>query len=346
MLPYILVLTFVIFSIFFEKKAFNRKAFWFPLVILALFSGIRNYRVGTDSGAYVRDFVNQLDTSYFKFNNDIEFGYQLLVYGLLHLTHNYFWLFFISGLFVVYCYLKTIKKYSINYTLSVFLFITLGTYTFFFNGLRQGLAMAIFALATPYLLEKKLIPYILICGIASLFHISALVMLPFYFIINTNIKLIYKILGSFIFSLLSSSLIINYLASTNQRYEGYAQVSESAGGLITLAFLILIAIFLYIIQYNYKIKDQIYSKLFTFYICGVSLIIPIAMLETNASGPQRLLSYFKWTLILLFPFAFKKINNSFAMGIFIFLSLFYFFMTTTRFSNLTPYLINPIFDIL
>ncbi|MBK1781745.1 EpsG family protein [Advenella sp. WQ 585] len=328
------------------KKAFNRNAFWLPLITLALFAGIRSSRVGTDSGAYVWDFVSQLDTSYFKFNSDGEFGYQLLVYGLLHLTHNYFWLFFISGLIVVYCYLKTLNKYSINYTLSIFLFITLGSYTFFFNGLRQGLAMAIFTLATPYLLEKKLIPYIFICAIASLFHTSALFMLPFYFITNTNIKLIYKILGSFILSLLSSSLIINYFASTNKRYEGYAQVSESAGGLITLAFFILIAIFLYFIQYYYKIKDQIYTKLFTFYICGVSLIIPIAMLETSASGPQRFLSYFQWTLILLFPFAFKKINTSFATGIFIFLSLFYFLMRTSRFSNLTPYLINPIFDIL
>lgn len=346
MLPYFLVLSLVVSWVMLIKKAFNRNAFWLPLITLALFSGIRSSRVGTDSGAYVWDFVSQLDTSYFKFNSDVEFGYQLLVYGLLHLTHNYFWLFFISGLIVVYCYLKTLNKYSINYTLSIFLFITLGSYTFFFNGLRQGLAMAIFALATPYLLERKLIPYIFICGIASLFHISAIFMLPFYFLINSNIKLMHKIIGSFIFSLLSSSLIINYFANTNQRYEGYAQVSEYAGGLITLAFFVLIAIFLYFIQYYYKIKDNIYTKLFSFYICGVSLIIPIAMLETGASGPQRLLSYFTWTLILLFPFALKKINSSFVNLTFVLLSLIYFFITTTRFSNLTPYLINPIFDIL
>lgn len=346
MFPYFLVLSLVVSWVILIKKAFNRKAFWFPLITLALFSGIRSSSVGTDSGNYVWQFIAKLDVNYFNFRENIEPGFQLLTYFLLHFTHNYFWLFFISGLIVVYCYLYIIKKYSTQYWLSIFLFITLGCYTYFFNGLRQGLSMAIFTLATPYLLDKRPIPYFIICTLASLFHTSALAMLPFYFLVQLRINLPYKIIATFFISLFSSRLIINYLAQSNDRYAGYTEASEYSGGLLTLIFYIIIAIFLYFIGYYYKIKNQIYTKLLTFYICGVTLVIPIVMLGTAASGPQRILSYFTWSIILLFPIALKKINNFFITSFIVFLMFLYYFLTTNKFSNLTPYVINPSFEFL
>ena len=345
MLPYLLVLSFVMFWITLEQKALNRKSFWLPLIVLALFAGIRSYYVGTDSPGYVRSFINPLDIDDFKFKENVEFGYQLLEYILLSLTRNYFWLFFITGLIVVYCYLKMIKKYSVNYLLSVFLFITLGTYVFFFNGLRQGLAMAIFVLATPYLLEKKLIPYILIALFASVFHISALFMVPFYLLSNIEIKKIYKVLISFFGSLISSRFLVSYLAESNQRYESYTEVSENPGGLLVLSFFTIIMIFIYFISSVYKIKEENFNRLFTFYAIGVAFIIPVAMLGTNPSGPQRLLTYFIWPLILLLPIVFKKINNILFSSVFVVLMIVYFILTVSRFSNLTPYVVNPIFEI-
>ena len=208
MLPYLLVLSFIMSWIALEKKSLNRKSFWVPLIVLVLFASIRSYHVGTDGRTYVIPFISQLDVEYFQIQENIEIGYQLLEYLLLSLTSDYFWLFFVTALIVVYCYLTIIKKYSVNYWFSVFLFITLGVYTFFFNGLRQGLAMAIFALALPYLLEKRLIPYLIICFLASLFHLTALFMIPFYFLVNLRIKPFYKILATFLGSLFFSRLLI------------------------------------------------------------------------------------------------------------------------------------------
>lgn len=345
MIPYLLVLSFVMFWITLEQKALDRKSFWLPLITLALFAGVRTYYIGTDSPGYVRSFMNPLDIDDFKFKENVELGYQLLEYSILSLTRNYFWLFFITGLIVVYCYLKMIRKYSVNYLFSVFLFITLGTYVFFFNGLRQGLAMAIFVLATPYLLEKRIIPYILISLFASFFHISALFMIPFYLLSNLKIKMIYKVLISFFGSLISSSFLVSYLAESNQRYEGYTEVSEKPGGLLTLSFFTIIMIIIYFASNVYKIKEKDFGTLFTFYAIGVSFIIPVAMLGTNPSGPQRLLTYFIWPLILLLPILFKKINNILISSLFVALTLVYFILTVSRFSNLTPYVINPIFEI-
>lgn len=343
MLPYLLILFFVSFWITLEQKAFNRKSFWLPLVVLVLFFTIRSNRVGTDTQVYTYNFDNSLDVKYFDFNENVELGYQLLEYSILQFTDNYFWLFFISGLVVVYLYLKVIRKYSVNYLLSVFLFITLGIYTFFFNGLRQGIAMAIFTFALPYLLERKIILYILVCLFASLFHITALFMIPFYFLVNLRIKPIYKILITFLGSLLLSRLLVTYIASTNDRYEGYTEVSESSGGILILLFYFLILLFIYFIANIYKVRDEQFKKLFTFYGVGLVFVIPLALLGTNPSGPQRLLYYFTWTLVLILPIIFNKINNTYVTSIAIIFFIIYFILTTTRFSDLTPYIINPIF---
>lgn len=345
MLPYFLVLSFVLLWILLERKALNRNAFWVPLAALTLFAGMRSYRVGTDSWNYTKEFRTNLDVYNFKFSEFVEPGYQALEYGLLKLTHNYFWLFFITALIVVSCYLIIIKRYSVNYGLSVFLFVTLGVYTFFFNGLRQGIAMAIFALALPHLLEKRLLPYLLICFLASMFHNTALFMIPFYFLVNLKIKPIYKIIMTFVGSLLVSRFLISYIAASNKRYEGYAGAEQEGGGYLTLGFYTMLIFVIYLISHIYKIRDKQFIQLFTFYATGVVFLIPIAMLGANPSGPQRLLTFFTWTLILILPVAFRRINNAYVTSIAVILFLIYFIMTTSTFSRLAPYIINPIFEI-
>lgn len=345
MLPYLLIISFIVFWIILEKESVNRRSFWVPLIVLSLFAGVRSYHVGTDSENYTRDFRTSLDVYNYEFDEFVELGYQVLKYVLLSITHEYFWLFFITALIVVYCYLTIIKKYSVNYWFSVFLFITLGVYTFFFNGLRQGLAMAIFALALPYLLEKRLTPYLIVCFLGSLFHNTALFMIPFFFLVNLRIKPIYKIIGTFIGSLLVSSLLIQYLAQSNDRYESYAAADQEGGGYLTLGFYLILLFLIYCAIHIYNIKDKQFIQLFNFYAVGLAFIIPIAMLGANPSGPQRLLTYFTWTLVLILPVVFKRINNAYATSTAVIFFLIYFILTTSKFSDLAPYIINPIFEI-
>ena len=346
MLPYLLMLGFVMFWIVLEKHALNRTSFWLPLFVLTVFAGFRSDQVGTDTTNYTRNFTHQINAEYFQFNDDIEIGYQLLEYAILNFTSQYFWLLTITSFVIVYCYLKIIKNYSVNYWFSVFLFITLGVYTFSFNGLRQGMAMAIFTLAIPYLLEKRLIPYLLWCAIASLFHVTALFIIPFYFIVNLRIKPTYKVFATFIGSLLVSGLLVSYISSTNDRYESYASASTEAGGFLTIGFYVALMILLLAARYIYKIKDVAFQKLLTFYASGVVFVIPLAILGTNPSGPQRLLAYFTWTLVLIVPVVFKRINNVYLYMLSIVVFLLYFILTTSRFSDLSPYLLNPTFKVL
>lgn len=344
MIPYFVVLFFILIWIMLEKYTLNRKAFWIPLITLSLFAGIRSNSVGTDSPVYTSLFQMNFNPEYYEFNPDVEIGYQYFEYFLLNVSHNYFILFIISAFFICFCYLKTIKTYSYDYVFSIFLFLTLGVYTLFFNTLRQGMAIAIFVLALPYLLNKKFIPYCCICVCASLMHISALFMIPFYFMVNVNIKGIYKLASVFLVSLISSQIVISHFAESNKRYEAYANFSSELGGAYLLGFYTILLFFIYTTNGLYKKQDIFIKKLSEFYALGVMAVIPVLLLGSNPSGPLRLLNYFNWTLVLILPYVFCKINIKFFKLCFCAIMLVYFYLIMSKFGDLTPYTINPAFE--
>lgn len=87
----------------------------------------------------------------------------------------------IQGGFLV----KIYRKYSTRYVLSIFLFLISTDYiSWMFNGVRQFLAVIITFAACPLILNKKYIPAILLILTASTVHGTALLVLPFVFIVQ------------------------------------------------------------------------------------------------------------------------------------------------------------------
>lgn len=75
------------------------------------------------------------------------------------------------------------RKYSTNYVISIFLFIASTDYiSWMYNGIRQFTAVTITFLAFGLILKKKYIPSILLILLASMFHQSALLVIPFIFL--------------------------------------------------------------------------------------------------------------------------------------------------------------------
>lgn len=345
MIEYILILFFLILWSVVIKKNLGQYDIFLSTLVLMLFFSMRNYTVGTDTIVYVSNFRSYVDASYYVINPDVEYGYQLYEKFILSFTKNYFWFFFIISFFVISSYLYTIRKISINYILSLYVYITFGFYTFFFNGLRQGVAMAICFFGLPYLIDKRIIVYSFIVFIASFFHISALVMIPLYFIVNSKFKLELKFFVCLLTSILLSQVLIEYFSQNNLRYEHYAEESEKSGGYLTLIFYSLIGLVVYFSGTKIRQIDISFNKFEQILLCGLALVLPIALLGTDPSGPQRILYYFVSTVIFLIPFLLRKYESIYLKLLFIILSFIYFILITMRFSNLYPYTINPIFEI-
>ena len=77
------------------------------------------------------------------------------------------------------------RKYSSRYLMSFFLFLASTDYiSWMFNGMRQFLAVTITFIGIKFILDKKYVRAIILILIASLMHQSALLMIPFIFIVQ------------------------------------------------------------------------------------------------------------------------------------------------------------------
>ena len=155
-------------------------------IILVIFAGLR--------GDFTADYKNY-ETLFYEYNKltfgdifrvhlDQEIGYVLLNWLIGRLTANFVWVMISCSSVTILLFIKEFKKESNNVWLSIFLFVTIGSYYVSFNLTRQIMATAIIFFGSSYLYEKKLIKYVWIIFTASLFHKTALVMIPFYFILN------------------------------------------------------------------------------------------------------------------------------------------------------------------
>ena len=153
---------------------------FFPFLIGALFSGLRN-DVGVDYQSYVDNFDYILK----GYPSDFELTNKLIIEFINYMGGNvqvYFMFCAILTNFFIYLFIKEHSK-SVATSTVLYFFITF----FFFaslNGVRQYLAISIFLFSLRYISSKEFYKYIFIVILASLFHISAILFLPLYFILR------------------------------------------------------------------------------------------------------------------------------------------------------------------
>ena len=146
-----------------------------PLVLLI---GLRtNFN---DTYAYINGFQNApsineyfQDANNYRLLNNPLFGLYTTIFR--EFTNNYHIYFIVSGCFVVISMISFFRNISENntFSLSVFTYISIGTYVFAFAAMKQTIAMAILCWAVLALKDRKYFRFLLIVFIAGLFHTYA-----------------------------------------------------------------------------------------------------------------------------------------------------------------------------
>lgn len=152
-----------------------------PIAVASL-----RYYVGTDYGTYL--YIHELlsNLNFFEYlsleDNNIEPGYYALiqVVNLIGLE-SWFSLAVSSAITIIVAYIAIKKLAPQSTAIAFFLYLTI-LLPFTFNGVRQGIAMSLIMLALSYALTSKPVKYTFSVLLASMFHLSALLMLPLYFI--------------------------------------------------------------------------------------------------------------------------------------------------------------------
>ena len=163
-------------------------------------------------------------------NVALEFpGYALYTRLCWMLGLSYRGLLLATNLLLTGVVLWFLKKYSPLPWLGVYLYLTLQFFAHSMNLFRQSIAATICLLAYPFLKKRRLLPFVLIVLAASSFHVSALFLLPFYWVLNWRADgRIYTVIGALCvpFYLLSNQaaqfltqyLFPNYAGYIGSRY--------------------------------------------------------------------------------------------------------------------------------
>ena len=166
---------------------------WLPALIMAvpyvIWAAWRANSFG-DTGAYRRSFMDAptslTEVGSYLLSRSKDRGYALIeaVFKSV-LSHSDIVFFFFIAAIQIGCLLFIYRKYSKNYWLSFFLFVASTDYmSWMHNGIRQFLAAAIIFACIPLLVKKRYFAMVLVILFASQIHLSALVFLPFVFIVN------------------------------------------------------------------------------------------------------------------------------------------------------------------
>jgi len=328
-----------------EKIIFYSSSF-----ILILFAGLRANIVGTDTNNYISMFLskNNQEQSIFEIEGNIEIGYLFLQQIAYFVSSKYWSILTLIAIVSVIPTYYVVRELTQNVIISIFVYITLGIYLLFFNAGRQGISVAISTVGLLYILDRSLVKYLLCLFIASLFHKTALIMIPFYFIIilpfSTKRVLLFLVIGFFSFYFLST-ILSSISPDVESRY-GVYEDRGATGGFLLAAFFIIVA--LLFVGFRNEISEEnlylydIYLNLAIF----TGIIYLVVILTGSDVNFIRITNYFAIGYALIWPIIFEDVryfkSNSVKFG-FVIIHLLFFAVYLSKMSNLVPYEINEIY---
>ena len=161
-----------------KKIAYLAAAFGFMW-----FLGTFRDGTGYDYEAYINIFSDCIAFSWGEMFERVNFepGFLILTKLMTYFVDNSILMYGIYTALILVPVAVFLYRYSDNLWLSTYLFIALTFFATSMNFIRQSIAASIVLWCYPFLKRKKIVPYLFVVLLASLFHRTALIMIPVYF---------------------------------------------------------------------------------------------------------------------------------------------------------------------
>lgn len=228
-----------------DKKYNKKKLRYLLLASLPMFFliGFRNQNIGADTINYLDHFTLISKTPWGQIfeGSRMEHGYIVFVKLISLFTNNplvyqiicamIYWL-------AISIFANQLEEAPFFF---LFLFCTLGTYTFMFTGVRQCLAMCICLLSYPFIKKQKLIPFLLCILLAFYFHKSSVLFISAYFIAPRKINVINIVifLALCVFTIMYLDVIQKWF---NDQLDYDYGIESTGSGFIFLAILLVMTV--------------------------------------------------------------------------------------------------------
>lgn len=301
---FLLLAIIYVLSYFFRKRypgSLARKVIFVTMsVLLILFIGLRDINVGMDTSNYVSMFRSG---DWPASNLEVAFPIIGRITGII--TDHYFLFLVVTSAIAIFGVLYSARKYNFDTEIFMFLYITSFCYVYSTSAVRFFCALSVILFAINYMINKKMIKTILLIFLAMLFHTSAILFIPVYFL--TLLELNKKNVLLIIILMMSLLLAIEVTGGSGLFgvgiFEKYSYIEQSTN----IQFgpsIIINAITLFLAYAYYKDINE-YKKEFDFFI----KVLIIGSFIDLISIAYRAVWFFKFPSWFIVSILLKNLKN-------------------------------------
>jgi len=322
----------------------NKKNAKFLLLIvftlLVCFLGLRDISIGTDTYNYVYIFRSNM----FQYSN-LEIMLPIIIKIINMLTSKYYVYLLTLAFICIYGIYKSAKEYDFDTEYFIFLYITSFCFLYSTSAIRFFCAFSIILISFKYMIKQDTKKVLLLLLLACLFHTTAIVFIPLYFITKFKFskKKYYLFLTILTFAVLFEKIIgFDFIFNIGlfEKYKYVVETQNEVGGLsIIMNFGIIIFSLIY---YNSIVS---YKEDYEFYLKMHAISTTIDFIGIA----YRVVWYFRFPVWFILPIILKNLKNKnkqdYHLIYFIFMIIYilmYYYLLKNSFSthNLLNYIFN------
>lgn len=288
-----------------RKSACDRLLLGGIFAILFASSALR-FGIGNDYGQYTQTAHEAYVGGYVV----TEVGFNALVrliYGLV--GFECYELVFAAFAFVtLYIFLKAMRRQSVSFEQSFFLFMTLGLYFQTYNTVRYYLALAVALYSMRYVLERDWIKFVFVIVAASFFHKSVILVIPVYWVASFEWKKIYIIAGAVLSAvcLAGRGFVMRIALALYPSYKNTVYLDNSLNVISVFRIAVVLGLYLCFMKHY---KDNPKAKELRFY--GQLNILALAACTFFYFLPvvTRIAYYFSVSQLLMIPLMISMVDD-------------------------------------
>lgn len=319
MLPYILLVVYIVLSAIYARVCYPKSTkkerslfLYLTFAFIYMFCCFRSFDVGRDVAAYLTAYQK---TERVPWDNwryiYFEYGYIALMKVCIAVGLSFRIFFFIIYAIILWPIMLFIREKSPYPFLSVIIYISFQFFIFNLTGIRQSIAISILMLSYLVLskdyCKKRLLKFLLLVGMAALFHKSAIIFSLAYPI--SRLKLNKKTIGLFcvtaalgyFFNILGVGAILDMFENSHYKYS--TDDSQQLGFLIVaMAGIVFLSVWTY---FNAKGKNKVQYQ----YVANILMASMSFMFLFNGSVLLRSVMYYYFPMIISLPMFVNTLKN-------------------------------------
>lgn len=159
------------------------------LTSFVLFFGMRGF-IWHDWSIYYEMFQDSMWSDFLEYDyfQHREPGWMVFQLCCKSLIDSYQFMVFVHTLITSWLLVRFFRRYTDNWLLGLAVYVVFQGFVISINLLRNSMALFLFLNAIQYIEERRLLKYVGIVLLASMFHMTALLYLPLYFVLRIRVN--------------------------------------------------------------------------------------------------------------------------------------------------------------